>query len=262
MHAELPELAEPFSWRKSGDVVWISFSHGGAAGAFSTRRAGVSNGPYSSLNLGIFTDDLADSVMENHARLKKAAQPEGSNVVISVQVHDANVVDARMAFGERSSRPEADGMFTDDDSQILTVLTADCLPVALVSKGAVAMIHCGWRGIGRGIVSSGVLALKGAPGAVSDDISAFIGPGIGQCCYEVGSEVQSAMSELGHGDSFFEGKHLDLVGVVSEELIASGIPPGKLHDVDLCTCCNEAYFFSHRRDDVLTGRQGGSVWLV
>ena len=262
MHAELPELAEPFSWQKSGDVVWISFSHGGAAGAFSTRQGGVSYGPYSSLNLGKYTDDLAGSVMENHVRFKKAVQRKGSNMVISIQVHEANVVDARMGFSDPSSRPEADGMFTNERFQTLTVLTADCLPVALMARDAVAIIHCGWRGIGIGIVSSGVRALTDALGARSDDISAFIGPGIGQCCYEVGSEVQSAMSALGHGDGFFEGRNLDLAGVVSEELIASGVPLGQVHAVDVCTGCNEAYFFSHRRDNGVTGRQGGSVWLV
>jgi len=262
VHAELPELVEPFSWRKSADTVWISFSHGGAAGAFSTRQGGVSNGPYSTLNLGIYTDDVADCVVENHLRFKAAVQRKGSNMVIYTQVHEANVVDARSAFSDGSKRPEADGMFTNDDAQILTVLAADCLPVALVARGAVAMIHCGWRGIGRCIVGSGVRALTDALGVRSDDISVFIGPGIGQCCYEVGSDVRSAISGLGHGDKFFEGKNLDLAGVVCEELIASRVTPSQVHAVDVCTACNEAYFFSHRRDGGVTGRQGGSVWIV
>src|SRR5204863_2851144 len=85
--------------------------------------------------------------------------------------------------------PESDGHVTARRGLVPLVFVADCLPVALAGDGAVAMIHCGWRGLAAGIVERGV----NAAGATA----AAIGPGIGPCCYEVGEEVLAAFGPLG-----------------------------------------------------------------
>jgi copper oxidase (laccase) domain-containing protein len=131
------------------------------------------------------------------------------------------------------------------------VLTADCLPVALGSAGAVAMLHAGWRGLAAGVLEEGVRAMRDL--WAGDEIVALIGPGAGACCYEVGAEVHAA---LGSGDS--AGGHIDLHAIAHERLLAAGV--SRVRDLGICTICDRA-FFSHRREGASAGRQAGVAWL-
>ena len=110
------------------------------------------------------------------------------------------------------------------------------------------MLHCGWRGLAGGIVERGVEAFDEPPAAA-------IGPGIGRCCYEVGEEV---LAEFADVEGAAEGRMLDLRAVAEARLRAAGVTT--VEHVDLCTSCRADLFFSHRRDDGVTGRQGGLVW--
>jgi len=149
----------------------------------------------------------------------------------------------------------ADGQATDLPEVAPIVLVADCLPVALVAPEAVAMLHCGWRGLAGGIVDEGVAALRGL--GVRGEIAVAIGPGAGRCCYVVGEEVHERFAAYGRGVR--EGRHLDLKLVARRALGAEGVT--EVHDVGLCTMCSErGLFFSHRRDGGVTGRQAGLVW--
>ncbi len=266
MQKALPELDTPFSWRRSDDVVWISFRSAGVEGAFSTRSAGVSSGRYASLNLGRGTRDDLDLVRANQEIFRSAIKRDNHELVTVKQVHGKNVVDARAVSREEngvdlSKRTEADGLIANERSCTLLVLTADCFPVALVTDETVAMIHCGWRGVGAGIVKGGLKACSQVSGKRAEDVNAFIGPGIGRCCYKVGEDVVSAISKLGHGDEILGEGALDLGEVVRRELMVTGVLQRNIHSVDICTSCNDDFFFSHRRDGT-TGRQGGSVWLA
>jgi copper oxidase (laccase) domain-containing protein len=113
------------------------------------------------------------------------------------------------------------------------------------------MLHCGWRGLAGGIVERALerFAPDGEP------VAAAIGPGIGPCHYEVGPEVLDAFADL---DGVADGRMLDLKAVARAKLTAGGV--ADVHDVDRCTYCEPDTFFSHRRDDGVTGRQGGMVW--
>ena len=125
----------------------------------------------------------------------------------------------------------------------------DCLPVALIGGGQAAMLHCGWRPLAAGIVEKALASFEEPPPAA-------IGPGIGRCCYEVGEEVLSEFADL---EGVADGRMLDLRMVVRRKLEAGGVT--QIEDVDLCTSCRPDLFFSHRRDDGVTGRQGGFAWL-
>jgi YfiH family protein len=221
---------------------------------FSTRAGGVSEGPYESLNLGILTDDDQDAVAENRALLARGAGLEPVQVAMGWQVHGRDIVewDAPPAEGGYASPgaelAKVDGHATGAEGVALLVLVADCLPVALVSPTRVAMLHCGWRGLAGGIIER-------ALDSFDDEVAAAIGPGIGPCHYEVGPEVLEAFADL---DGVAEGRMLDLKAAARRKLEARGV--GHVHDVDRCTYCEPDAFFSHRRDDGVTGRQGGLVW--
>jgi purine-nucleoside/S-methyl-5'-thioadenosine phosphorylase / adenosine deaminase len=168
------------------------------------------------------------------------------------QVHGAVVGRVHSAHREPdASDGDADGQATAIAGIGMLVLAADCLPVALGSSRAVAMLHAGWRGLGAGVLEAGVLALQEVGGAA--EIVAVIGPGAGACCYEVGPDVRAAL-----GGAHGEGGRIDLRAIARERLLAAGVE--HVRDISACTICDER-FFSHRREGVLAGRQAGVAWL-
>jgi polyphenol oxidase len=150
---------------------------------------------------------------------------------------------------------EADGQATSVVGIGAMVLTADCLPVALGTDGAVAMVHAGWRGLAAGVLEEGVRVLRELGG--SGELVAVIGPGAGPCCYEVGEEVHAAFGGA-HRIGPPSGRRIDLKAIARDRLLAAGV--SEVRDVDACTICDER-FFSHRREGARAGRQGGVTWL-
>ena len=213
---------------------------------FSTRRGGVSEGPYESLNLGILTDDDRSRVERNRELLAEAAGLDGRAIAMGWQVHgnDVKLWDAPPA----GDLEQVDAHITARDDLALLVLVADCLPVALAGGGRVALVHCGWRGLAGGILANAVACFDEPPAAA-------VGPGIGPCCYEVGGEVREHFE-----DRFADGRMLDLRAIAADRLRSAGVE--RIEHVDLCTSCRDDLFFSHRRDAGVTGRQGGLVWRL
>jgi purine-nucleoside/S-methyl-5'-thioadenosine phosphorylase / adenosine deaminase len=172
------------------------------------------------------------------------------------QVHGADVarVLAEPAYEvEQDELAPADGQATALRGVAPIVLTADCLPVALASEAAVAMLHAGWRGLAAGVLEEGVAAMRALGGDA--DVLAIVGPGAGPCCYEVGPEVRGA---LGLAGAHRRGRSLDLSGMARDRLLAAGV--SNVRELGLCTICDER-FFSHRREGSAAGRQGGVAWL-
>ena len=243
---------------------WLEAELPGARAAFSTRLGGVSEAPFDRLNLGVFTDDERDAVVENRHRVASAIGLVPERVAIGRQVHGAELRThtARQIpspFAEPGSAiPEVDGHVipapaTDEGGEdgppaAALVFVADCLPIALAGPGGVAMLHCGWRGLAAGIVARGAAAVGATDAA--------IGPGIGACCYEVGEEVLGAFAGL--GPRIASGPMLDLAAVARRLLERAGVE--RIEVAGLCTSCERELFFSHRRDRGRTGRQAGLVW--
>ena len=205
---------------------------------FTTRVGGVSEGAYASLNLGRLTKDPQPNVEENRRRACAAVSADADGLALNRQVHSASV--HRAHAGARGE--PGDGLWTDSAGVPMLALTADCLPIALVHDGRLAVLHAGWRGLLEGVVEAGVAAVGGAD-------AACVGPAIGPCCYEVGAEV----SERFDPDLTRDGK-LDLWAAA--ERLLRGAGARSVERVDLCTACHPELFFSHRRDAGVTGRQG------
>jgi purine-nucleoside/S-methyl-5'-thioadenosine phosphorylase / adenosine deaminase len=232
----------------------------GARAVFTTRRGGVSSGPYASLNLGRLTDDDPAAVERNRSLLHSQV---GVPMTQIRQVHGTTVLRvSRPTPLGTAEPPEADGQVTATPGLAPLVLVADCLPIAMAGGGAVAMLHAGWRGLAGGVIAEGVRTLRelGAGG----QLAAAIGPGAGPCCYEVGEEVHAAFTGDGHQvhhGRFRHGRNLDLKAIARAQLEQAGVDT--VHDAGLCTICSDpSLLFSHRRDHGITGRQGGLAWLT
>ena len=240
-------------WAERGGVLALEADLPGARAVFSTRIGGVSEGPFASLNLGFLTEDEARSVARNRARLATALGLEPDRILVGHQVHGAEVmrhVSAQDPPGYAKLAdhpPQVDGHATAFLGLAPMVLVADCLPIALSGPGGVAMLHGGWRGLALGIVERGAREVEAS--------AAAIGPGIGPCCYEVGSEVVNAFADLGEGIA--SGRMLDLAEVAERLLRRAGVE--RVERAGLCTSCERELFFSHRRDAGRTGRQAGVI---
>jgi YfiH family protein len=246
-----PALPAPYTW--AGDHIRAELP-GGAHALFTTRRGGVADGAYASLDLAIGDGghDRA-AVAENYALLAASLGLPRERIIQGRQVHGTVV--ARVG-GPGPIADGVDGHATAATGLGLLVLTADCLPVALAADGAVAMLHAGWRGLAGGILEEGVRALRDVGG--TGPVTAAVGPGAGGCCYEVGDEVRSAFADVPHAH---DGRRVDLKAVAAARLRAAGVDA--VHDTGLCTmCADPELFFSHRRDGGVTGRQAGVAWRI
>jgi YfiH family protein len=241
-------------WRDRDGVRWLEAELPGARGVFSTRVGGVSEAPYDALNVAIMTGDERESVRQNRNSLASALGRDPNGVVMGRQVHGVQLrrheerQEPRVYADVERSPDEVDAHSTSNPDLTPLVMVADCLPVAMVGPGGVAMAHCGWRGLAGGIVAE-------AAGAVGAEAAA-VGPGIGPCCYEVGEEVLSEFADL---DGVAQGRMLDLTAVATTLLERAGV--ASVESSGLCTSCNPELFYSHRRDGERTGRQAGLAWL-
>lgn len=168
------------------------------------------------------------------------------------QVHGAEVVEV---VGMQSGGGHGDALHTAAVETPIAVMAADCLPVALVGDGSVAVAHAGWRGLSAGVLDSVVASLDG------DQPEAWIGPSIGPCHYQVGEEVVAAFSKAYPGAPEFwtaDGSHFrfDMRAAARWVLRMAG---ARVEDYDPpCTFCDQR-FYSYRREGE-TGRHAVVVW--
>ncbi|MBV9745372.1 MAG: peptidoglycan editing factor PgeF [Acidobacteriia bacterium] len=181
-----------------------------------------------------------------HARL-----PE--NLTTLKQIHSSVCI---FANGRTGNLGEGDALLDNAPGAALAIRTADCVPILLVDKlhHAVAAVHAGWRGTAAGIVQRAVGAMKERFGSKSDDLHAALGPGIGECCYEVGPEVAAQFGYRGRA-------HLDLGAINRRQLLAAGLPESHIYAASLCTMCL-AEFHSYRRDREAAGRNYSFAGIV
>jgi hypothetical protein len=226
---------------------------GGVHALFTTRRGGVSDGPYASLNLGLLTDDDARAVDANRARLAGATGCPRERFLFGRQVHGAVVRRATEPPGPQRPVAEEDGQATALTGHPALAFGADCLPVLLASADAVGAVHAGWPGLAKGVIAEGVAALREL--GASGPIHALVGPGARGCCYEVGEELHVTFARYA---ARVGERNLDLAAIARAQLAEAGV--AAIHDSGLCTICTPELFFSHRRDRGVTGRQAGVVW--
>lgn len=185
------------------------------------------------------------------------------------QVHGRTIVGAGAAGGPWS-RPEADGITSNDPAVALVVRVADCAPVLIAdaATGAVAAVHAGWRSTMQRIVIEAVTSLRREHGSRPEDLVVAIGPSLGACCGEMGEEVVESFRSEGHSEAsiaaWFErapGRrpHFDLWRANSDQLVGAGVPPQAIHVSRLCTRTHERIFHSYRAAGPLAGRMAAVI---
>jgi polyphenol oxidase len=220
----------------------------GARVWFFTRLGGVSERPYDSLNVSKKVGDDPAAVDENISLIRRAMDERPSAWVRQVAGDGVGRV------SEPGFAGEADALVTSERDVSLVVAVADCVPVALVGERGVGMVHSGWRGTLAGISGKAAREL-GDAGA----LSAYIGPGIRGCCYEVSEELAERFAAR-FGAGVVSGRYLSLPAAIKVDLERVGV--AEVHDLGLCSGCRLDLFYSHRKQGPLTGRNLAAVARV
>jgi YfiH family protein len=215
--------------------------------AFSSRRGGVSEPPFDSLNLAGRGGDRPDRVAENRRRAAAAIDFPLASLALARQVHGTGRLHA--PAGRSGVLGDGDIITADEPGPVLGILTADCAAVLLVGGRGIAVAHAGWRGLVAGVIESAV-------DAVAPVTATWIGPCIHACCYQVGPEVIEAFRAAGLPVAGPD--RVDPSEASSFALRRAGVE--HVVSADACTSCDPNYF-SYRRDGV-TGRQGAFLALV
>jgi YfiH family protein len=230
----------------------------GLAHAVFTRRGGVSEAPFATLNVGRTVGDDPDAVAENHARIYAHLDLKPNQVVTPSQVHGNHVA---VIKDKKTPEliPNTDGLVTATPDTALLLRFADCQPILFYDPihRALGLVHAGWRGIAQGIARRAVERMEEAFGSEPGTLVVGLGPAIGPCCYTVGDTVASAMSyALSNWREVMsqEQDHwrFNLPGANAQQLTDAGVR--HIEQSNVCTACQVDHFYSHRAEQGRTGR--------
>ncbi len=215
------------------------------------------------LNLALHTGEDVKHIIAN--RTKVAAlfdEDEKFHFIVANQTHSDNiaVITEKETKGWSSIEDavaDCDALITDKKGLVLTVLTADCVPVLLYDKEKeiVAAVHAGWKGTESKIVTKTVEKMVKVYGSYPEDIIAGIAPSIGRCCYEVGEDVaRHFFNEPRSFDVLGEKYMLDLPFLNKKQLLDAGVLEEHIEMSGICTACEVKRFFSYRKEQGCSGR--------
>jgi len=238
---------------------------------FTTRKGGVSQGAYASLNLTRSRGDDAAHVATNRDRLKQAMTLD--HLAFATQVHGKTVI--RLDGPPRGDQPvgEGDAMITNRADIGLCCQTADCTPVLLFDPDnlAIAAIHSGWRSTVLNIIGETISAMGTAYGTRPADLIAAIGPSISAANYRVGPEVVAEFEAVFGKDAAIlsprdedGGAQLDVGAACLRQLIDKGVAESRIERSPLCTYGEPELLFSARRShhQGQSGIFGGQVGVI
>jgi polyphenol oxidase len=244
-----------------------SFENKGVGHAFFARVGGVSPEPWSSLNQGGSIGDKRENVIENRKRAFDAIQRPVESIYDVWQVHGTEVVCTDSPRLLDAAHEKADAILTDRTDVTLFMRFADCVPILIYDpvKQVVGIIHAGWQGTVKRIVSHTIDVIQEKYQVDPANIIAGIGPSIGQCHYQVGEEVVEAV------EFSFQDKAVDLIKnrnghpffdlwKANESLLrSSGVK--NIQTAGECTACHTDEWFSHRAEHGSTGRFAAAIYL-
>jgi YfiH family protein len=215
------------------------------------------------------------------------ARAVGSSAVLTLtQVHGNHAVVVRRGDPAPTGRPEGDVLVSNDPYLAIAVRAADCVPLLMsdARTGTVAAVHAGWRGTAAGAARVAVETMGKEFGVEVGDVTVAIGPSIGACCYEVGTELVDAFAAAGHsrlmidrwfqtqpfgGDSEKRGHPtpdasgtklwLDVAGANRDQLVLAGVKDERIHVAGLCTAMHLKIFTSFRAEQEQAGRLAGVI---
>ncbi len=219
--------------------------------------------PYA-FSLALHTGEDAKSIIANRKTLAKQLESSSPlQFTVAHQTHSDHIkiIDKALTHGwERSSDAieDCDALITNVPHVVLTILTADCVPILLYDPvhNVVAAVHAGWKGSKAQIAKKTVKKMVQTFSSNPTDIKAGIAPSIGVCCYEVGEEVAKHFFDIPHACKHKKEKKymLDLPYINKQQLLNAGLKEEHIEMSHVCTACNVEHYFSYRKEQGCSGR--------
>jgi YfiH family protein len=257
-YTSLPKASDGFEWT---DESW--------GAALRCRPLGV-HAPH------LFTTRQLELSSADHLR-ELADALDAREVAMLRQVHGRNVVVVRKGAPVSHPWPEADALVSDSADVAIAVRAADCVPLLMAdrARGVVAAVHAGWRGTAARVVAAAIDALAREFGTRPADLVVAIGPSIGACCYEVGTDLVDAFAAAGHerylidrwflsppparGSKVRAPLTLDVARANLDQLVLAGVPADQIYPSGLCTAMHLDVLTSYRREKEKAGRIAGII---
>ena len=225
------------------------------------------NSPYS-FSLALHTQEEPQQILANRDRLKKAFPT--MRFVVANQTHSANItiISEPQEIGWNSVEDaieNCDALITDQKNIMLTILTADCVPILLFDPitNVIAVVHAGWKGTQQEIVLKTVQKMQKEFNANPKNIVAGIAPSIGECCYEVDWNVAQHFDNIKNAYTQKEDKYqLDLPHINHHQLLKAGLQSEHIELSNICTACNVQNYFSYRKEQGCSGRFMSMIGLA
>lgn len=218
--------------------------------------------PYA-FSLALHTGEKSENIIANRKRVSTLLQGgEALHYIVANQTHSDHikVITQKRNRGWKSLEDaiaSCDALITNIPGIVLTILTADCVPILLYDKekSVIAAIHAGWRGTEAEITRKTVQKMQKDFACKPKDIVAGIAPSIGACCYEVGKDVAEHFFDTPeswtlHGEKYM----LDLPYLNKQQLLKAGVDEQKIEMSERCTACEVTRFFSYRKEKGCSGR--------
>jgi len=222
-------------------------------------------------SLALHTGEREQEIIKNRALIAKHLGTNSAlHFIVANQTHSDHIkiITAQETKGWEGiddAIEDCDALITQEKNVILTILTADCVPILLYDPKhkVVAAVHAGWKGTKAKIVSKTVKKMQDTFGSKAENILAGIAPSIGACCYEVGEEVARHFFDTPEGFRKKGDKYmLDLPHVNKYQLLQAGLEEKNIEMSDICTACEVESYFSYRKEQGCTGRFMSMIGMV
>jgi len=178
------------------------------------------------------------------------------SIIVPDQIHSINIEEVSKNRQLVQVVDTTDGVVTKESHVLLTVVTADCLPIMFADqkKNIIGISHQGWRGSLKNMATHMIKKMIQL-GATSDSIKIAIGPGIGACCYKIyGERLYEFLAEYEKWkDMILQERsghtYINLPRLNFLQLREFGIKKEQIDFFPFCTKCDKNRFFSYQRDD-------------
>lgn len=215
--------------------------------------------PYS-FSLALHTEENPKDILENRSYFKSKFPK--TQFIVANQTHSDNIeiIKENKEFGWNSldnAIQDCDALISNQSNLMLTILTADCVPILLFDpvEKVVAAVHAGWRGTEKEILFKTVQKMQKSFNCKPSNILAGIAPSIGKCCYEVDWNVAKNFEKIKNAYTQDNDKYmLDLAHINRLQLLNIGLKEENIEMSNVCTSCEVEHYFSYRKEAGCSGR--------
>ncbi len=222
-------------------------------------------------SLALHTGENKEEIIKNRNSISRFLKSDKDlHFIVANQTHSDHIkiISKKETKGWESLEnaiEDCDALITNEKEIVLTILTADCVPILLYDreKEVVAAVHAGWKGTKAKIVAKTVLKMNEVYGSKVENIIAAVAPSIGACCYEVGEDVAKHFFDTPGAYTKIEDKYmLDLPYINKYQLLKMGLREENIEMSDVCTACEVDRYFSYRKEQGCSGRFMSMIGMV